>query len=63
MKLSIGYSGIKERSHLGCPFGIFDLYAKRKLSRTHLPRKVLSYVLNHYNFSKFVHDPMYKEIL
>jgi hypothetical protein len=29
MKLSIGYSGIKERSHLGCPFGIFDLYAKR----------------------------------
>jgi hypothetical protein len=53
MKLSIGYSGIKERSHLGCPFGIFDLYAKRKLSRTHLPRKVLSYVLNHYNFSKF----------
>jgi len=25
MKLSIGYSGIRERSHLGCPFGIFDL--------------------------------------
>jgi len=31
MKLSIGYSGIRQRSHLGCPFGMLDLQANRKL--------------------------------
>jgi hypothetical protein len=25
MKLSIGYPGIIERSHFGCPSGMFDL--------------------------------------
>lgn len=29
MKLSIGYSGINERSHLGCPFEVFDLHICR----------------------------------
>lgn len=26
MKLSIGYSGIRQRSHFGCPLGLFDLH-------------------------------------
>lgn len=46
MKLSIGYSGIRERSHLGCPFGMLDLYAKRKLSSTLL--------LSRSSFARFV---------
>lgn len=29
MKLSMGYSGMRERSHLGCPSGTFDLQNKR----------------------------------
>lgn len=29
MKLSNGYSGINERSHLGCPFEVFDLHICR----------------------------------
>jgi len=63
MKLSMGYSGIKERSHLGCPFGIFDLYAKRVLSITHLTKGKFFHVLNHIIFPNFVHDPIYKDIL
>jgi hypothetical protein len=32
MKFSNGYSGIKERSHLGCPLGMSDLQMQdRKL--------------------------------
>lgn len=54
IKLSIGYSGIRERSHLGCPFGMLDLYAKRKLSSTLL----LSWrqVPFHYNIFQCVLD-------
>ena len=38
MKLSRGYSGMSERSHLGCPFGMLDLYAKGKSLSTYLTR-------------------------
>ena len=36
MKLSKGYSGIKERSHLGCPLGTLDLQKHIWKLETHL---------------------------
>ena len=33
MKFSIGNSGIRERSHLGCPLGIFDLHIENLCSQ------------------------------
>lgn len=62
MKLSIGYSGIRERSHLGCPFGTFDLCAKRKLSSTHLTElKFFHRFCTTTIFPNFIPDPIYEE--